>query len=245
MKLLEKDIEDVFEVYHKELIAEDLKFIARQHILDNKLRVDLLFKDGEGKNVVIEIKKDSITREDVGQTLQYAGMIKNSRVILIAPVIASSIKKAFDHYGIEYREFNPFEIAKLHEKMDLLPKKSPGKVRIEIPENIIKAPLISDKKRDGNIAFKVTYVDTNWNGVCSDKLFFTNSFSSEKKTWCSIQAKDKINCRSIEYLDPDNLDEDFFPCWDSVVLKTFNFSPGMTHGPVKIALFFQLQRSNK
>lgn len=45
------------------------------------------------------------------------------------------------------------------------------------------------KKRDGNVAFKVTYNDSGWNGICSDNLYEINSKGKYKKPWCSYPAK--------------------------------------------------------
>src|SRR5262245_14553439 len=91
------------------------RLLGRQQTLEGtRLKVDLLFEDQARRKMVIELKRDSVSREDVGQLLEYAGLIPNSRVILAAPHIASAIKTAFEHYVIEYIEFSRTEIAKLH-----------------------------------------------------------------------------------------------------------------------------------
>jgi len=101
-KITEKQIEDVFEIFYEELLEGGLTLKGRQVVLENRLRIDLLFEDKKGKNLVLELKRDAITKEDIGQILDYAGLIKNSRVILAAPIISKRIKIAFEHYGIEY-----------------------------------------------------------------------------------------------------------------------------------------------
>jgi hypothetical protein len=235
MQLSEKQIEDVFEVYYKELLSPDLELVARQHILENRLRFDLLFKDKDGKNLVVELKKDAVTREDIGQSIEYAGLIKNQRVILAAPYFAESVKIAFEHYGIEYLEFNLSEIARLHKTLGEN-KAIPITATIEVLlENAIKTSIQSKSLKDGNIAFKVTYVDSKWLGVCSEKLYHINCFSKHKKTFCSLQANSEFSCRHSQFA---HMKESYFsgdsfpyPCYDSAAL-TGVFSPCVSHGEV-------------
>ena len=68
----------------------------------NNLRADLYFVDRSGKNIIVELKREPISREDIGQLIQYSGTVKNSKVMLIAPFIPPAIKTAVEHYGIDY-----------------------------------------------------------------------------------------------------------------------------------------------
>jgi len=224
MDLKESQIEDVFEVFYKQLISPNLKLIARQHLFENRLRADLLLKDELDRYVIVEIKRDKITREDVGQTLEYAGMVKDSRVILAAPFIASSIKKAFEHYGIDYLEFDLSEISKLYDQIKDKPNKLEIAEKIKIVTDAVHEPLDRRRKRDGNIAFKVTYVDSNWSGVCSPRV---HEYNRAHRAWCGLQD---YECQD-RFGNAEDLNEDNFPCFDSVALKTLRFSPGTTHGP--------------
>ena len=230
MGLSEKQIEDVFETFYKELIYPDLVFKGRQVPLGkNQLRVDLHFEDKDKKNVIVELKKDAVTREDVGQLVQYAGTVKNSRVILIAPIIPQSIKTAFEHYGIEYIEFSITKVKELHRlykqvKDTLDVEKTKPSIPIH-KEDFVKMPT---QLRDGNIAFKVTYNDRNWSGICSPDVF---EYNKENRVWCGIQARKRSNCQK-NYKDKD-LGEDCYPCYDSIALKTMSFSPGWNHGQNK------------
>ncbi|MBF0503332.1 MAG: hypothetical protein HQM09_24650, partial [Candidatus Riflebacteria bacterium] len=230
MSLTEKQIEDVFQVFFRQLIQKDLTFVARQHVFDNKLRADLLFQDSKGRHVILEIKKDAITREDVGQALQYSGMISKARVILAAPHIPSPYKIAFDHYGIEYREFKRSDIEKLIPRLkDRKPKPKTGPK----DEPIIKGPLstgiLPRKIQDGNVAFKVTFSDSNWNGVCSDNLYQHNTVH---RVWCKQQKDNRVNCRSPRYRTKTGLSQDC-PCYESVALKELRYCAGWFHGPKK------------
>jgi len=230
MAISEKQIEDVFTTFHEQLLGKGFKFTGRQVKLDNGLRVDLVFTDQQKKIVILEIKKDAITREDVGQTLQYAGMIENSRVILAAPIFSSSIKKAFDHYGIEYIEFDIQLIEKLLKGISNKSVKKEEIQKITIPKRIISEPLSTKTKPDGNIAFKVTFTDKNWSGVCSDRVY---NYNINKRVWCGIQSQFKTNCRSKIYKNMDDPKLDSIPCYDAIALKNLFFSPGINHGPVK------------
>tara|TARA_B100000949_G_scaffold174878_1_gene155624 strand:+ start:3454 stop:4539 length:1086 start_codon:yes stop_codon:yes gene_type:complete len=227
--LSEKEIEDVFEVFHEQLIETGLELISRQHILENRLRIDLLFKDKKGKNVAIELKRNAITREDVGQAIQYAGLIKNSRVILAAPIIATSIKNAFEHYGIEYLEFDLKEVIKLNDQIKINSRDQNLTLakKIHLPQNIIKEPLSKNKKKDGNIAFKITYTDSNWSGVCSPNVAAYNFI---ERQWCGIQSSFEINCQHESFSNPSVLNKTNFPCYDCIAQKELMFYPGHFHG---------------
>jgi len=222
--LTEKQIEDVFEQYYEYLIEKGLAFKARQFKLENNLRIDLLFQDKNEKNVVVELKRDVVSREDVGQLIQYAGTVPNSRVILIAPHIASSIKKAFEHYGIEYLEFSITKIEEMYKNLKQKNIQLKEKLNITLSKDVIKEPLLNRTLKDGNIAFKMNFNDKNWTGICSEDIYNFNAFSKQKKYWCSNEEN---NCQ--DWVDYD-LDIDNNPCYESIALKCLGFTPGWNHG---------------
>lgn len=88
----------------------------------------------------------------------------------------------------------------------------------------------SDKVTDGNIAFKVTYVDAEWKGVCSDKAYWDNIAANRE--WCVIQSQSPDSCRNTKWKNPESLLESS-PCYDCQVLMNFEYFSGMAHGPVK------------
>ncbi len=222
MKLTEKQIEDVFEKFHKELISKDLTFKGRQVKMHN-LRADLYFVDKLGKNVIVELKREPVTRQDIGQLIQYAGTVKDSKVILIAPIIPQPIKTAFEHYGIDYREFSLTKIEELYNKIKHIKDISP-KLKSQLPINPVDYIKIPEKLHDGNISFKVSYNDKNWSGICTPDLYKYNCFSSHKMFWCNMQAP---KCQ--EYNDSE-LNENCYPCYDAVANLTTRFTPGWNHG---------------
>ncbi|MGO9121684.1 MAG: endonuclease NucS domain-containing protein [Desulfomonilaceae bacterium] len=232
MTLLESQIEDVFEAFYKQLLSQDLTLVGRQCIYGNR-RVDLLFKDEGNRSVVVELKRDAPTKEDLGQLLEYAGLIENPRMVLVAPIISSLIKRAFDHYGIEYLEYSLKKISELHDLIKDKPKPPGLYQKMKIPDEVIAEPLVKSK-RDGNIAFKVKYVGSSLTGVCSDSLYeyYLQQFKrsgGQRNPWCGTQSTMSPNCRSEQYRNPSDLDSEFFPCYDSAALKTLSFESGWYH----------------
>ena len=226
MNLSEKQIEDVFEIFHSELIEENLKLIKRQHIFDNRLRADLLFEDKNGVTVVVELKKTPVSREDIGQLLEYHGMFETpkTRIILASPFIPETIRKSFEHFGIEYIQFSLTEIGELYEEIKNQPKEK-IKSEITVPKTIITRPL-SEKIIDGNIAFKVTYNDSNWQNVCSKDVA---EYNFKHRTWCKIQSINEENCQNPIWQELIEKGESQ-PCADCVALKYLSFYPGHFHG---------------
>ncbi|MDD2856685.1 MAG: endonuclease NucS, partial [Desulfuromonadaceae bacterium] len=116
-KFTEKDIENIYAKYH-ELIEPDLKLLARQKNVAGKA-IDLLFEDKNGQKLIVEIKKGTAQRSDIGQLIDYLGYFvaesgPPQRAMLIAHTIPSNFKKSLEHFGIEYLCFT---IPALREEM--------------------------------------------------------------------------------------------------------------------------------
>ncbi|MRT92392.1 endonuclease NucS domain-containing protein [Ancylomarina sp. 16SWW S1-10-2] len=228
MKLLEKQIEDVFEIFHERLIEPGLSLLGRQYIFKNGRRADLFFEDKNKRKMVVELKRNAVTREDVGQLIEYYGILdnENPRIVMAAPIIPASLKLSFEHFGIEYLEFSTTKIKSLLKLIGNQSKEQIHTASFEIPDQIVSTPLSSRNPIDGNIAFKVSYNDNNWSGVCSPD---TALYNCEHRTWCGIQKSFKNNCQSKYY--SGQLDEKHFPCHDSIALQELQFYPGHNHGP--------------
>jgi len=89
---------------------------------------------------------------------------------------------------------------------------------------------MNDKKKDGNVAFKVTYTDSNWSGVCSQDLALKNC---AKKDWCIRQSEFIENCQHPKFSNSDNLNKKFSPCFDSIAQKELMFYAGHFHSEDK------------
>ena len=231
--LSEKQIEDVFAAFGADLIEPGLAVMARQFRLPNKLRMDLLFEDRDKKQVIVELKRNSVTREDVGQVLEYAGLVPEARVILAAPHIALSIKKSFEHYGIGYLEFSQQRVEELYRVLMKEGGRRPAPASDDLAlATLLKAavpePLSARTLREGNIAFKVTYNDKGWSAPCSPDVFRYNAFE-KKVVWCSIQAEQKVNCQSPQYVGKQ-MSDTFAPCYDAAAVSSLVFGPGWNHG---------------
>jgi len=197
--IIERQIEDVFEQYHELLIEPGLRLLGRQQrVPGSRLRVDLLFEGKGRRKVVVELKKDTVSREDVGQLLEYAGLIPNSRVILAAPRVPSSIKTSFEHYRIEYIEFSVSRVGELlralERKGSTATKGASPKVK-RLVRGVVSKPLAARSLRDGNIAFKVAFNDRGWRMPCSPDVFHYNVFEKQVP-WCALQAENNPNCQS-------------------------------------------------
>lgn len=230
MKITEKQIEDVFEIFHSQLIEPNLELLDRQKtIKEYGVRFDLLFKDKNGKNLIVELKRNAISRDDIGQAIQYAGIVRKSRVLLAAPIIPTSIKRAFEHYGIEYLEFDLKRVGKLLKEIETKGITKLNSRNYQLSVNPIKEPLSKKKVLDGNVAFKVTYNDKNWCGLCSSNVA---DFNFKNRTWCKIQSEFKNNCQS-KYWAKEVKRNGHFPCADAGALANNDpsFYAGHFHGP--------------
>lgn len=236
MNLTERQIEDVFAAYPEELIEPGLTLEDRQANLPNsRLRADLIFRDRNGKKLVLELKRDSVSREDVGQILEYAGVLGDCRVVLAAPHFAASIKTAFEHYGIEYLEFSVVRMIALRAKLQgstvkdrpaIQRNTSHDEVR-SLARSVIAEPLSARRLHDGNIAFKVSYNDRDWSRVCSPEAHHFNVFE-KKVPWCVHQSDRKDNCQSGRYKNKSLplMSRPNYPCYDAVAVESLCFSPG-------------------
>lgn len=86
------------------------------------------------------------------------------------------------------------------------------------------------KVRDGNVAFKVTYTDSSWSGVCSLDLALVNC---DTKKWCIEQSYFSDNCQHPKYANPADLNKNHYPCVDSIAQKELMFYAGHFHSEEK------------
>jgi len=119
--LSERLFEDIL-VKYPELIEDSLVLIGRQVTYFGK-RIDILFHDQFQEKLVVEIKKDNLTRNALSQVLEYEGYILSekdptARVMLIANRIPLNLKKSMDHHGIEYKEITNRKLLDFLKKKD-------------------------------------------------------------------------------------------------------------------------------
>lgn len=109
MKILEKQIEDILCKY-PELIEDGLTVTDRQKTI-HKRRMDILFKDKYGRDLIVELKRGAIKDEHLGQILSYEGLLLSAddptiRVMLIGNRVPPNIQKSLDHHGIAWKEIS-------------------------------------------------------------------------------------------------------------------------------------------
>lgn len=113
--MLERDIQDYLFLYPEVLFpGQVIEEKHREYFIQGK-RIDLLFKV-EGTRYIVELKRDSIEREHLGQILEYYGLLRESlraediRMILVAPRIPPFRRIYLQELGIRCVEITvPFE----------------------------------------------------------------------------------------------------------------------------------------
>lgn len=108
MELSEKDMENLIASNPDKFIEPGIKLIGRQ-VYRSGRRFDLLFQDKFGRLLLVEIKKGVITRDAVGQIMEYYGLLKQSEqspieLMLIGNVISTERRSALEHAGIVVKE---------------------------------------------------------------------------------------------------------------------------------------------
>ncbi len=103
----ERIFEDIVFKY-PELIEDGLIFKGRQVNVKGK-RVDLLFEDRHGQNLIVELKVGNITRKHTGQLMDYEGHFLSPddptiRTMLVGNRVPENIRRALDHHGFEWKE---------------------------------------------------------------------------------------------------------------------------------------------
>lgn len=93
---------------YPELIENELSFKGRQ-VTVNGRRVDVLFEDRHGQQLIVEIKKGTVLRNHVGQLLDYEGDFvsadnPNVRVMLVGNRVPENLWRSLNHHGFEWKE---------------------------------------------------------------------------------------------------------------------------------------------
>lgn len=89
-----------------------------------------------------------------------------------------------------------------------------GKGNIVWPKRKIVSEIIQ-----GNIAFKCTFNDNGYRGVCSDEVYRYNTNAG--RVWCTDQ-----NNRCREFINKE-VTEKCFPCYESALFLNWSFGTGI------------------
>jgi len=100
----EKEFENILARY-PELIEAGLVLEGRQVAVKGKF-IDLLFRDHHKERLVVELKRGTVLRKDIGQVMDYEGDLlfpddPTVRVMLIGNRVPPSFRRSLDHHGLE------------------------------------------------------------------------------------------------------------------------------------------------
>lgn len=109
-----KDFETVLAKY-PELIEDKLRVLGRQVTVHGR-RMDLLFEDRFGRQLITELKWGPIKDEHIGQLMSYEGILLSAddpslRVMLIGTRVPPNIRRTLDHHGIAWKEISQRQIS--------------------------------------------------------------------------------------------------------------------------------------
>jgi len=91
--MLEKDIENLLAKYPHEFLHNYDLTLKGQQVKLGSYYADVVFEDGRGDMIIVEIKRGILRRDALGQIIEYYGLLrqkepsKNIRLILVANVI--------------------------------------------------------------------------------------------------------------------------------------------------------------
>lgn len=110
----ERDWQDyLFE--HPAILFPDERVDAKQReVFVQGRRVDLLFTVS-GSQYIVELKRDTITREAIGQVIEYYGLLRLARkdlsytMVLAAPNVPNYLRGPLEEMGIRWVELSPIE----------------------------------------------------------------------------------------------------------------------------------------
>ena len=107
--LMEKHMEDLIAAYPDEFLEPGWKLHKRQEHYEGR-RIDLIFKDALNRTLLAELKRGVVTREHVGQIVEYDGLLKKSgsgtgiELLLIGKNIPHERREFLSQIGIEVME---------------------------------------------------------------------------------------------------------------------------------------------
>jgi hypothetical protein len=211
--LHEKDFEDILSEY-PDLIEEGLKLKGRQVTLYGR-RIDLLFEDRFGRQLLVELKAGPIKDEHIGQILSYEGMLLSHenptiRVMLIGTRVPPNIQKSLDHHGIAWREISHSRLrAFLEEKNDIkfLDLVKPDMPVLKVQESRIKTSPSPGENRFPSLAPGAN-IEEFLSIVKASERYLSYKTVVNQKEYNESRAKE-ILTGNMGNLTPDHLTEVF------------------------------------
>ncbi|MCK4966477.1 DUF91 domain-containing protein [bacterium] len=211
--LKEKDMQYLIAKYPDEFIEDGLEIISTEYNVNRK-RIDILFRDKYGRLLVIELKKGTLSREAIGQIIEYYGLLKdeksgdNIEMMVIANNIPPERKEYLAKIGIELREISINKFISVAKKHGL--KLEDYQYDTDIKKNDIRnvdylpsVPKIYTWEMTVKVLKKI---DLNYNGVKSKSIYneFVKMFPQySTKSKESFNADLNYHCINMRSRFPD------------------------------------------
>ena len=124
--MLERDLQDYLFQNPDVLFPGQIISRKRREVYIEGRRIDLLF-EVDGVQYIVELKRDTIKREDIGQIFEYYGLMRRSnetanfKMILVAPTIPKYRRIPLEEFGIRCFEV-PHRPESVQERTQLVSK---------------------------------------------------------------------------------------------------------------------------
>jgi len=122
--MLEKDIENLIAKYPLEFFPKEHLILKGQQVNIGRCYADIIFTDKFDRLIILEIKRGILTRDAVGQIIEYYGLLKEQYIgktielILCANIIPHERRHFLEAVGIECREIGISLITEVAKKYD-------------------------------------------------------------------------------------------------------------------------------
>jgi hypothetical protein len=140
--MLERDLQDYLFENPEVLFPNQTVGQRRREVFIEGRRIDLLF-EVDGIQYIIELKRDTIKREDIGQVFEYYGLMRRSkpaasfRMVLVAPSIPDYRRIPLEEMGIRCVEVQRLpESAQERAKLRKTSAKQLKGTRIELSQKV-------------------------------------------------------------------------------------------------------------
>jgi glycerate kinase len=120
--MLEKDIENLLASYPDEFFPNAGFKLMDQQVRLGKYYADIIFTDKHSRKIIVEVKRGTLSRDAVGQIIDYYGLIKEQEpkqcieLILCANTIPPERRKFLEITGIECKELDISLLEKIAKK---------------------------------------------------------------------------------------------------------------------------------
>jgi len=120
--MLEKDIENLLASYPDEFFPNAGFKLMDQQVRLGKYYADIIFTDKHSRKIIVEVKRGTLSRDAVGQIIDYYGLVKEQEpkqcieLILCANIIPPERRKFLEIIGIECKELDISLLEKIAKK---------------------------------------------------------------------------------------------------------------------------------